>query len=74
MAAIYDKALKRKDYSGIINKDKKEEEPPLNSDRNKDGKRKEVSMFIVVVLMALQEKRKIRRKPLALTIPKLVLM
>lgn len=26
MAAIYDKALKRKDYSGIVNKDKKKEE------------------------------------------------
>jgi hypothetical protein len=26
MAAIYDKALKRKDYSGIVNKEKKEEE------------------------------------------------
>ena len=32
MAAVYDKALKRKDLSGIVDKDKKEEK---NSDKKK---------------------------------------
>ncbi len=74
MAAIYDKALKRKDYSGIINKGKKEEELPSNSDRSKDGKRKEASEFDATILIAFQEKRRTRRKLLVLMIPKLVLM
>ncbi|KAF9526193.1 multidrug resistance-associated ABC transporter [Crepidotus variabilis] len=38
MAAIYDKALKRKDYSGIINKDKKEEPAAQPSEGPVDAK------------------------------------
>ncbi|CAA7263971.1 unnamed protein product [Cyclocybe aegerita] len=42
MAAIYDKALKRKDFSGIVNKDKKAEESkePSNGVDTKESKRK----------------------------------
>uniref|UniRef100_A0A8H7XII1 Multidrug resistance-associated ABC transporter n=1 Tax=Psilocybe cubensis TaxID=181762 RepID=A0A8H7XII1_PSICU len=43
MAAIYDKALKRKDFSGVVNKDKKEEEvkeSPSNGVETKESKRK----------------------------------
>jgi hypothetical protein len=43
MAAIYDKALKRKDFSGIVNKDKKAEdakaEPFANGVDTKESKR-----------------------------------
>lgn len=43
MAAIYDKALKRKDFSGIVNKDKKAEdakaEPLANGVETKESKR-----------------------------------
>ena len=43
MAAIYDKALKRKDFSGIINKDKIAEaakaEPVANAVETKESKR-----------------------------------
>ena len=43
MAAIYDKALKRKDFSGIVNKDKKAEdakvEPAPNVVETKESKR-----------------------------------
>ena len=34
MAAIYDKALKRKDYSGIIDKDKQQEADQKKADAN----------------------------------------
>ena len=34
MASIYDKALKRKDFSGITNKDKQEEVASKDSKRN----------------------------------------
>jgi len=34
MAAIYDKALKRKDYSGIIDKDKQQEAADKKADAN----------------------------------------
>lgn len=44
MAAIYDKALKRKDYSGIINKDKKDE--AVNPEDSTDPKR----MFFLLIL------------------------
>ncbi|KAF8153792.1 multidrug resistance-associated ABC transporter [Crassisporium funariophilum] len=42
MAAIYDKALKRKDFSGITNKDKKEEikVPDTKVDDTKESKRR----------------------------------
>ncbi|KAF8963320.1 multidrug resistance-associated ABC transporter [Flammula alnicola] len=43
MASIYDKALKRKDFSGVVNKDKKEEEvkePASNGIETKESKRK----------------------------------
>ncbi|PPQ62804.1 hypothetical protein CVT24_000498 [Panaeolus cyanescens] len=40
MAAIYDKALKRKDFSGIVNKDKKEEDKPT-SGRTKAQKKED---------------------------------
>ena len=36
MAAIYDKALKRKDFSGIVNKDNSKEDS--TSDRKRDSK------------------------------------
>ena len=36
MAAIYDKALKRKDYSGIVNKDNSKE--ASGSDKKRDSK------------------------------------
>jgi hypothetical protein len=36
MAAIYDKALKRKDFSGVVNKDNSKEAP--DSDGKKDSK------------------------------------
>ena len=36
MAAIYDKSLKRKDFSGIVNKDNSKGD--LTSDRKKDSK------------------------------------
>ena len=43
MAAIYDKALKRKDFSGIVDKDKKSEaakaEPVANEVETKESKR-----------------------------------
>jgi len=43
MAAIYDKALKRKDFSGVVNKDKKTEdaktEPVANGVETKQSKR-----------------------------------
>ena len=43
MAAIYDKALKRKDFSGIVNKDKKADEakaePVANGVETKESKR-----------------------------------
>jgi hypothetical protein len=42
MAAIYDKALKRKDFSGIVNKDVKAEdakEPVVNAVETKEPKR-----------------------------------
>jgi len=43
MAAIYDKALKRKDFSGIVNKDKKPEaakaEPVADGVETKESKR-----------------------------------
>jgi len=43
MAAIYDKALKRKDFSGIVNKEKKAEaaevEPVTNGVETKESKR-----------------------------------
>jgi hypothetical protein len=38
MAAIYDKALKRQDYSGIINKDKQEEAMPSRDEHDTDLK------------------------------------
>ena len=31
MASIYDKALKRKDFSGVVNKDAKKDAPPPKS-------------------------------------------
>jgi hypothetical protein len=34
MAAIYDKALKRKDYSGIIDKEKQQEAADKRSGKN----------------------------------------
>jgi hypothetical protein len=39
MAAIYDKALKRKDFSGVVNKDSSKE--TSNADRKKGSKAKE---------------------------------
>jgi hypothetical protein len=50
MASIYDKALKRKDFSGIVNKDKKEEatkEPVSNGVETKESKRTSSSWFLV---------------------------
>ena len=38
MAAIYDKALKRKDFSGVVNKEEKENKDKTTTDDN--GKRK----------------------------------
>jgi ABC-type multidrug transport system fused ATPase/permease subunit len=50
MASIYDKALKRKDFSGIVNKDKKEEapkEPVSNGVETKESKRTSSSWLSV---------------------------
>ena len=42
MAAIYDKALKRRDYSGIIKKDEeKGKENAKEGEKKKDGKKKD---------------------------------
>jgi len=69
MAAIYDKALKRKDYSGITNKDKKEE-IPTNPDQNKDGKRKEVSVFVCCDTHDLAGKKEDKKKAASADDPK----
>ena len=42
IAAIYDKALKRRDYSGIIKKDEeKEKENAKEGEKKKDGKKRD---------------------------------
>lgn len=48
MAAIYDKALKRKDYSGIVNKEKKEEEIHVNQEADKKDSKSMVCFFLMV--------------------------
>ena len=40
MAAIYDKALKRKDFSGVVNKEEKEKENKDKPTTDDNGKRK----------------------------------
>ena len=42
MAAIYDKALKRKDFSGVVNKEEKEKENKDKPTTDDNGKRKRV--------------------------------
>ena len=39
MAAIYDKALKRKDFSGVVNKEEKENKDKPTTDDNRKRKR-----------------------------------
>jgi hypothetical protein len=55
MAAIYDKALKRKDYSGVVNKGKKEEEVRENTSNEevnrKDSKSTVFYFFIIPYLI-----------------------
>ena len=41
MAAIYDKALKRKDFSGVVNKEEKEKDKDKTT-TDDNGKRKRV--------------------------------
>ncbi len=51
MAAIYDKALKRKDYSGIVNKEKMEEgtkDNTSNGEVNKTDSKSTVSLFVIL--------------------------
>lgn len=52
MAAIYDKALKRKDYSGIIDKDKQKEADQKKADANGHAAGKSIrsATFIVIVM------------------------
>jgi len=51
MAAIYDKALKRKDYSGIVNKEKMEEgakDNTSNGELNKTDSKSTISRFFIL--------------------------
>jgi hypothetical protein len=50
MAAIYDKSLRRKDYSGIVNKEKEEEvtDHTSNEEVNKRNSKSTVSFFLIV--------------------------
>lgn len=41
MAAIYDKALKRKDFSGIVDKGEKKDDAPANGPKSAEDKKKE---------------------------------
>jgi hypothetical protein len=47
MAAIYDKALKRKDYSGIIDKEKQQEAADKKTGANGAANRKFLCDFII---------------------------
>jgi hypothetical protein len=79
MAAIYDKALKRKDYSGVIDKKKNKaaEEAPTENGQSTS----EFSYFFCYLMLNLKKKRRPRqiRRPRRIrlkkqTIPKLELM
>jgi len=48
MAAIYDKALKRKDFSGVVNKEEKEKAKDNTTTEDK-GKRKRVHPPVLLV-------------------------
>jgi len=48
MAAIYDKALKRKDFSGVVNKEGKEKAKDNTTTKDK-GKRKRVHPPVLLV-------------------------
>lgn len=80
MAAIYDKALKRKDYSGIVNKDKKPEEasePPISQAESKrvySSLRYCGRYLILYQVRTKQRKRRKRNRQPKLTILKQVLM
>ena len=66
MAAIYDKALKRKDFSGVVNKEEKEKENKDKPTTDDNGKRKRVypPVFVCVgqVLMVDLGKTKAEKK------------
>ncbi len=62
MAAIYDKALKRQDYSGIINKDKQEEAMPSRDEHDRDLKSTPFPFSCDEIMTLFQTKRKTKRK------------
>lgn len=62
MAAIYDKALKRQDYSGIINKDKQEEAMPSGDEHNTDLKSTPFPVPYDEILMLFPDKKKDKKK------------
>lgn len=64
MAAVYDKALKRKDYSGIVNKEKEAiEKNTSNEEANKIDSKGTVPLFPVISnLMEKLDKKKEKEK------------
>jgi hypothetical protein len=63
MAAIYDKSLKRKDYSGIVNKEKEEKENTPDEEVNRDSK-SPVSFFLLISILTSglgKKKKKIQK-------------
>ena len=61
MAALYDKALKRKDYSGVVNKEKKEEEvKPNTPDEEVPNKDMKSMVFLSLIISNLM--RQLRQK------------
>jgi hypothetical protein len=65
MAAIYDKALKRRDYSGIIDKNKiqkEQEERAAESGGSKSRFRPSYSVLIAEVYLYRQRRAKLRRR------------
>jgi hypothetical protein len=73
MASIYDKALKRKDFSGITNKDKPEEVASNNS-KGKLFRDIQLALFTLWQAKPRPKRRGMRTRQRKLMIPKLELM
>jgi len=62
MAAIYDKALKRKDYSGIVNKEEGSKDNTSNEEVNKTDSKSTISRFLIISNLMLRVGKKREQK------------